>query len=346
MRRCSVGTVGHNSRTLLGEPGNVMGISVRDRKLKWRSYATALLCCAILSPAAAQFPPVATGGSDKKVKLYGGDGVETFSFLAHEGAINALLFTSDGLRMISAGDDGTVKIWNVDDGSLENSMDAHDRALALALKDDGSVLASGGADGAIKLWAPATGKLLKTISAHARPVRALAWSPDGKMLASGGEDLAIQVWRDDGSQAATIVGHDESITGLAWTKDGKSLISGAADGYVKLWTAGDFSLASRHRTSDKSLSALVGTVDGQLVATAGSDGRIRIYSITGKGISEMVSRLLERQVICMAWSRDGKVLVTGSADRSLRYWNSSDLSILLRVTANEGSITAVAVDPR
>jgi WD40 repeat protein len=297
--------------------------------------------------ALAQYPPVASGGADRAIRVFSPEGVETYSFVAHEGAVNALLFSPDGRRMISGGEDGTIKVWNVDDGSLENSVDAHEKAvLALALKDDGSALASGGSDGKVKLWAPATVKLLHTIPAHARPVRALSWSPDGKLLASGGEDRVIQVWRDDGSQAASIVGHDEAITGLAWTRDGRSLISGAADGYVKVWSAGDFALASRHRTNDKSLAALVATADGQLLATAGADGRIRVYTITGKGISEIVSKLLERQVLCMAWSRDGKVLVTGGAGRSLRYWKGSDLSVLLRVSGGQGTITAIAVDPR
>jgi len=288
---------------------------------------------------------LAAGTSGRSISVYNDTGVETFSFVAHEGPVYGLVFTTDGKRIISGGADGTVKIWNVDDGSLENTLDAHEGAVyALALREDGTALASGGADGKVKIWAPTTGKLLRIISGHVRAVRALAWSPDGRLLASGGDDRLIQVWRDDGSQAASIVGHDEPITGLMWTRDGKSLISGAADGLVKIWSSGDFSLVSKHRAADKSLSALVGSVDGQLIATAGADGRIRIYSVTGKGISQLVTRMLERQVLCIAWSRDGKVLVTGG-DRALRYWSSSDLSVLLKVTPREGTVTALAVRP-
>lgn len=313
-----------------------------------RNAALALVVTiALCHPCSAQAPPVVMGGADKRVTMIGADGVETFSFVAHEGAVHSILFSRDGHRIISAGADGVVKVWNVDDGSLEQAMDTQDGPVyALALRDDQTVLASGSSDGRIRLWSPNTGKLQKTINAHSRPVRALAWSPDGTLLASGADDRVIQVWRADGTQAASIVGHDEAITGLVWSSDGRSLISGAADGYVKLWSTGDFALASRYKASDKSLSAMVGTVDGHLLATAASDGRIRVYTVTGKGLSQVITRLLEREALCLAWSSDGKVLVSGGADRALRYWKGSDLSVIMKVSASEGSITAVAVDPR
>lgn len=330
--------------------GDRLTASYRSCSSRQRSalLASILLACLLaMAPALGQYPPVAAGTSAKAVSLYDESGVETFSFAAHEGAVNAVLFTADGKRIVSAGEDGTVKIWNVDDGSLENTLDAHAGGVnAIALTEDGTILASGGADGLVKFWSPKTGKLLRIIRAHAKAVRTLAWSPDGKLLASGGDDRVIQVWRDDGSQAASIVGHDEPIAGVLWTRDGRSLISAAGDGYVKVWEAGDFSLVSKHRTSDRSIAALAGSVDGQLLATAGPDGRIRVYTFTGKRLAEVVSKLLERQVLCMAWSRDGKVLVTGGSDHVLRYWNGSDLSVLLKVTSREGSITAVAVKPQ
>lgn len=299
------------------------------------------------SRATAQYPQVAAGGSDRSVKVFNEAGIEMFSIAAHEGAVNALCFTPDARHLISAGADGTVKIWNVDDGSQEQSLEGHTGpVLSLAVKEDGSVLASGGADGRIRLWNPRSGKLLRTIQAHTRGVRALAWSHDGKMLASGGEDRVIAVWREDGSQVAGIVGHDEPIAGLVWTRDGRSLISGAGDGFVKVWSTGDFSLAARHRMPDRSITSLVGHVDGQLLAAAGADGRIRILSVQGVSVAETVSKLLNRQVLCMAWSRDAKILVTGGPQRALEFWNTADLTVLLRVNANEGSITAVAVDPR
>jgi len=55
--------------------------------------------------------------------------------------VTCLTFTPDGKRIISGGEDKTVKIWNADDGSLENSIDAHDKAvLCLALSPDGKTL--------------------------------------------------------------------------------------------------------------------------------------------------------------------------------------------------------------
>src|ERR1051326_4749080 len=99
---------------------------------------------AILFPArtpAQTLPPVYSGGADQTVRSFDSSGKPVLNFLAHEGRVNAVILYPDGKRIISAGDK-TIKFWNADDGSLDNTLDAHEKeVLCLALSPDGHILA-------------------------------------------------------------------------------------------------------------------------------------------------------------------------------------------------------------
>lgn len=299
-------------------------------------------------PAAGQnpqLPPVVAGGSDQNLHLIDNTGKQTQSFLAHDGSVNCLVIASDG-RIISGGEDKTIKVWN-SDGQLETTLDPpHEKAvLSLSLNPNGRILASGGADNKIKLWNPLTGKLLLTIPAHSGAVRALAWSPDGTLLASGSSDRLIQVWHPDGRAAGTIIGHDEPITALTWTRDSKTLISGAADGYLKAWNVSDFGVRAQVHAHTKSITAIALSQDGKTLATAGADGRIRLWAVGPTSFTEGLSATQDKAILSLAWSSDGSILVSGGADKAIRYWNGKDLTPLYKASS-DGAVNALAVTGR
>jgi WD40 repeat protein len=308
--------------------------------------AAVLALVAIVAPAAAQdqpFPPVVTGSADQTIRLWDDKGKQAQNVLA-DSTVNCITLSSDGRMVIAGGEDKTVRIYTADNLSVENTFDAHDKAvLCLSLSPNGRVLATGGADHKVKLWNPVTGKLLYTIPAHNGPVRALAWSPDGRLLASGGADRLLQFWRADGSPAGTIVGHDEPVTALAWSKDSRVLISGAADGFLQAWNSADFSVVARQRAHTKAITAVAMSAATQKIATAGTDGRLKIWSFYGSVFTETFAAPPDRVINCLAWSRDGSLLITGGSDKTLRYWRTKDGALLLRVNAHDSPITSLAV---
>src|SRR5262245_31099366 len=138
---------------------------------------------------------LASGGADKKVRLWDAAGGKEKAVLSHPDAVHAVAFTADGKTLVSACADGGVRLWDVATGQEKSVWKGHDGAVrAVAVTPDGKAVASGGSDRRGILWDAVTGKQRTAIKGHDGAVRSLAFSPDGKVLASGAEDKLIKLW--------------------------------------------------------------------------------------------------------------------------------------------------------
>jgi serine/threonine protein kinase len=155
----------------------------------------------------------------------------------HSGWVCSIAFSPDSQQVVSAGEDGTVKIWQTTQGKLIKTLQSHEgTAKAVAFSPNGRTVVSSATDKTIKIWDIAKGTLLQTIAARSE-VNGLVFSRNGQVVASAQTDCNIRLWQvSNGQQVGILTGHSDIVHAIALSPDGTSLVSGSEDKTVKVWS--------------------------------------------------------------------------------------------------------------
>jgi WD40 repeat protein len=72
---------------------------------------------------------------------------------------------------------------------------------------------------------------------------------------------------------------------------------------------------------------------------------LKIWRIGTGNPNEQLVIPADKNIACLAFAKDGKVLVSGGSDRYLHYWSTTNLSEMYKVKAHDAAVTALALIP-
>ena len=240
----------------------------------------------------------------------------------HEGAVRSIDFTQDGKKLATASWDRTVQVWDVLSGRQLHVLQGHERdARAVAFSPDGSRVASAGYDRTVRLWSAETGAALRVFEGHTSNVHSVAFGPKAQRLASGGGDGTVRLWdADTGAQVRTLEGHAGSVNSVVFSSDGRRVASGASDSTTRIWDA-DTGKALAVLRGTSSAWSVAFSPGGRCVVTAGGfhDPTVRIWDV-GSGRELRCFKGHTAGIRAVAFTHDGKRIVSGSEDGTVRIW--------------------------
>jgi|SRR6516165_2020628 WD40 repeat protein len=260
---------------------------------------------------------LATAGFDNLVKLWEFPaGKELRSLAGHTGPVYSVAFSPDGKTLASSSHDQTIRLWNVADGKFLRELKGHTGIVdSVAFNHDGTLVASGSGDKSVRLWNPADGKEVKNLGSHANSVFGVAFSPDGKTLASAGADGLIKLWEIAGQkELKTLKGHDGPVTGVVFSPDSASVYSiGLIDRTLRQWNVAMGTELKKLGPTPDDPYGIAWSRDGKMLATSGYGGNIIVWNLAeGKPANTI---RLKFGAFCVAFTPDGKAVVTGHADK-------------------------------
>ena len=162
----------------------------------------------------------------------------------HTGYIWCIAFRPDGKVLASAGQDRTVRLWDVNTRQQIRTFGINVYPTSnITFSPDGKTLASatGGNNTEdvmnVYLWDADTGKRLRTLSGHTSILNDVAFRPDGNMLASACDDQTVRLWdANTGQHIRTLSGHTKMVESVAFSPDGNMLVSGGGyENFIRLW---------------------------------------------------------------------------------------------------------------
>jgi WD40 repeat protein len=145
--------------------------------------------------------------------------------------VTACAIAPDGRRVVSASEDKTLKIWDLETGRELGTLQGRAAGVtACAVTPDGRRVVSASYDQTLKVWDLDSGRELSSLQGHASWVTACVVTPDGRRVVSASADQTLKVW--DLETGACLLTHRANAAFSAVTTTATTIITGDATGAV------------------------------------------------------------------------------------------------------------------
>jgi WD40 repeat protein/serine/threonine protein kinase len=250
---------------------------------------------------------------------------------------------SPGGEVATADAAGTIRIWT-GDGQLRTSIAAgRSSTTGIAFTQDGSHVAVARVNGSVAIGDARSGQLRATWKADPEAVYALAFDPSGTRVVTASKSGTAVVWSLEGRELARLEGHTEAIWQAVFDPMGERVITISLDRTARVWDSRSGALIHRLVGHEDRVRSVAVDARGRWIATASADTTVRIWSLPS-GEPLATLRGHTAQVNAVAFAPDDQ-LVSVSSDGTARVWDVIR-GIQTAAFHHGGAVRNVAVEPR
>ena len=238
-------------------------------------------------------------------------------------ALYHVRFSPDGARLVTAGKDGTARVWDAATGRCLKVLDHRGIEVnSAAFSADGKSVATASDDGFVRLWDAASGEVKRRFSPpYTDAAHAALFTPDGNRLVSASRDGRLVVWNaSTGEELWRRDAQVGAVEVLAISSDGSfAAAGGTRDGRIAILNLSDFS----QRWQVRAGSGIIGLTiapDNRLIAV-NSFSEVALVDLTSRSPEVRLSGH-HGGVESVAFTPDQSVLasVSGGDDHSVKIW--------------------------
>ncbi len=261
---------------------------------------------------------------------------------AGETIIRTLVFSTDGLQLAVAGDNGLVQTYRADNGNPTGAFTGHTGSVHGLRYLDPSRLVSISEDKKIQTWnltspwtlsgqigPPLDAPTTLDTSPLADRVLALDFSPDGSLLVTGGGEPSrtgeLKLWNvADGSLRHDFVdAHSDTVFGVAFSADSRYLATSSADKFVKVFDVQSRDAIRSYEGHTHHVLGVAWQWDGTVLASCGADNVVKIWNFES-GEQQRTIGGFGKQATSITFAGKLGETLTSAADKSVRLHTVGD----------------------
>jgi WD40 repeat protein/tRNA A-37 threonylcarbamoyl transferase component Bud32 len=303
----------------------------------------------------------------------------------HPYMVYAAAFSPDGKTVVTGGGDRAAHLWDAATGKPLVPPLLHRGGVShVAFSPDGRTVLTGSSDNTARLWDVATGLPLGGLLRHQGFLQAAAFRPDGRAVLTGSYDRSARLWDTAAGPRATTLQHEDMtkeqaiefepttsrrapqlrhvglITVAVFSPDGRTVLTGDWNGTARLWeteTGKPIGKPFRHRDP---ITAAVFHPDGKTIAIGTGRfqfplGKFESRDVIRRGQAQFwnvadgaplsFSIALQDRVVTLAYSPDGRRILTGSNDHTARLWDATSGQPIGPSLQHQHAVRIVAFSP-
>ena len=215
--------------------------------------------------------------------------------------LNSVAFRPpDGRQLVVAGQDGVIRLWDVDSGNEVSAWPLHDPrygVASVAFNRDGSQLVTAGIDGVALVWDVDQACEVRKLSPdELAPIYVAVFSPDEKTIVTGDANGHLRFWSLESDESWPVSAHPGPIFAVEFGPDSRLFATTGSDGRAIIWES-----ATRKRISvlNGNLAAVAAarfmdSPDGPLLVTAGDDNSVRAYLVRDADLATYAAKRVKR----------------------------------------------------